>query len=155
VQWTVFAKDLRSTIIRFGLHDRTCFLALRLSPPRPADGALVWRRRRVSVAGERPPRPGQRSAALHTGVGDILKIVRCGAIRIPSGYDGGDFHSVAAIRAGQHETRQMRWGNVRVVHGALPVRLYLVDGADARAPDGRNVFCWEDARSKFGMPTRA
>jgi hypothetical protein len=85
---------------------------------------LVWRRRRVSVAGERPPRAGQRRAALHTCMGDILKIVRCDAIRIPRGCDGGDFHSVAAIRAGEHETWQMRWGNVRVVHGALPVRVY-------------------------------
>jgi hypothetical protein len=60
-------------------------------------GAL-WRGRR----GERPPRAGQRRAALHAGMGDILKIVRRGAIRIKRGCDGGDFHSVSAIRAGEH-----------------------------------------------------
>jgi hypothetical protein len=52
-------------------------------------------------------------------MGDILKIVRCGAIRIQRGCDRGDFHTVPAVLAGEEETRQMGWGNVLVVHGTL------------------------------------
>jgi hypothetical protein len=74
----------------------------------------------LEVAGERSPRADQRRAALHVGMGDILKIVRCGAIGIPRGRDGRDFHPVSAIRAGEHETRQVRWSNVLVMHAALP-----------------------------------
>jgi hypothetical protein len=85
-----------------------------------AGAALDWTRYGGGVAGERPLRAGQRRAALHAGMGDVLEIIRCCAIRIPRGCDGGDFHPVSAVRAREHETRQVRWGNVRVMHGALP-----------------------------------
>jgi hypothetical protein len=62
-------------------------------------GAL-WRRRRGGL-----PCAGQRRAALNAGMGDILKIVRCGAIRIQRGCDRGDFHVVPAVLAGEEETR--------------------------------------------------
>ena len=52
---------------------------------------------------------------------DILKIVRRGAISVQRGCDGRDLHPMSAMRAGEKQTRQVRWGNVLVMHGALLV----------------------------------
>jgi hypothetical protein len=66
----------------------------------------------LEVAWEWPSRADERRAALHTAMGDILKIVRFGAVRIPRGCGGRDRHPVSTMRAGKHETRQVRWGNL-------------------------------------------
>jgi hypothetical protein len=44
-------------------------------------------------------------------MGDILKIVRFGAVRVPARCDCRDRHPASAKRAGQEETRQVRWGS--------------------------------------------
>jgi hypothetical protein len=74
----------------------------------------------VRVVGERPSRADQRRAALHAAMGDVLKIVRFGAVVISRGCDGCDGHPVAAMRAGEEETRQVRWRNAVATHGAIP-----------------------------------
>jgi hypothetical protein len=52
---------------------------------------------------------------------DILEIVRRAAIGVQRGCDGRDLHPMSAMRAGEKQTRQVRWGNVLVMHGALLV----------------------------------
>jgi hypothetical protein len=52
---------------------------------------------------------------------DILEIVRRNAISVQRGCDGRDLHPMSAMRAGEKQTRQVRWGNVLVMHGALLV----------------------------------
>src|SRR5437879_1826804 len=42
----------------------------------------------VGVAGVRTPRAGLRRAALHAAMGDVLEIVRLGAVRVPCRCDG-------------------------------------------------------------------
>jgi hypothetical protein len=74
----------------------------------------------VGVVEERS-RADQRRAALNAGMSDVLKIVRSGAISVQRGRDGRDLHPMSAMRAGEEESRQVRWGNVLVMHGALPV----------------------------------
>jgi hypothetical protein len=73
------------------------------------------------VAGERPSRAYLRRATLNAGMGDVLKIIRCGTISVQRGCDGCDRHPVSAMRAGKEETRQMRWGNVDITHRSFPV----------------------------------
>jgi hypothetical protein len=75
----------------------------------------------VSGAEGRPSRADQRRSASHAGMSDILKIVRRGAISVQRGCDGRDLHPMSAMRAGEKQTRQVRWGNVLVMHGALLV----------------------------------
>jgi hypothetical protein len=72
------------------------------------------------VVGERPSRADQRRAALHAAMGDVLKVVRFGAVVISRGCDGRDRHPVAAMRAGDEETLQVRWRNAVATHGAIP-----------------------------------
>ena len=79
-------------------------------------------RDRVGLAGERPSRADHRRAALHAGMGDVLKIVRRGAIFVQRGCDGCDRHPTSAIKAGKEVTRQVRWGNTLIAHwSSLPV----------------------------------
>jgi hypothetical protein len=56
--------------------------------------------RRSGGAGKQPSRADKRRAALHAGMGDVLKIVRFGAISVQCGCDGRNRHPVSAMRAG-------------------------------------------------------
>jgi hypothetical protein len=59
----------------------------------------------VDGTGKRPHRADQRCAALYAGMGDVFKIVRFGAVWVACGRDGGNLHPVAAMRAGEEESR--------------------------------------------------
>jgi hypothetical protein len=72
----------------------------------------------VSIVGERP-RADQRRAALNAGMSDILEIVRRVAISVARGCNCRNLHPMSAMRAGEEESRQLRRGNVLVMHGAL------------------------------------
>jgi hypothetical protein len=61
--------------------------------------------RRSGGAGKQRSRADQRRAALHAGMGDVLKIVLRGAISVQRGCDGRNRHPVSAMRAGEEETR--------------------------------------------------
>ena len=75
----------------------------------------------VSGAEGWPSRADQRRSASHAGMSDILEIVRRNAISVQRGCDGRDLQPMSAMRAGEKQTRQVRWGNVLVMHGALLV----------------------------------
>jgi hypothetical protein len=75
----------------------------------------------VSVVGGRPSRTDQRRAAVHAAMGDVLEMVRFGAVVISRGGNGRHRHPVSAMRAGEEKTRQVRWRNALVTHGAIPV----------------------------------
>jgi hypothetical protein len=75
----------------------------------------------VSVVGGRPSRTDQCRAAVHAAMGDVLEIVRFGAVVISRGCDGRDRHPMSAMRAGEEKTRQVRWRNALATHGAIPV----------------------------------
>jgi hypothetical protein len=88
----------------------TCILPLlRLDVGRPDHPASLGR-------------PESRSTA--AGVSYRKKsrpIVRFGADCVARGRDGRNLHPLSAMRAWEEETRQTRWGNVRVRHGSLSV----------------------------------
>ena len=73
-------------------------------------------RDRVGAVGERPSCADQHHTALHAGMGDVLKIVRCCAVTQAGGCDGRDRQSASAQRAGKEETRQLRWGDITGMH---------------------------------------
>jgi hypothetical protein len=73
----------------------------------------------VGIVGERS-RADQRRAALNAGMGDVLKIIRRGAIIVQRGSHGSDRHPVSAMQAGKEETRQVRRGNVLIAHMSSP-----------------------------------
>jgi hypothetical protein len=62
----------------------------------------------------------QRRAALNAGMGDVLKIIRRGAIIVQRGSHGSDRHPISAMQAGKEETRQVRRGNVLIAHSGSP-----------------------------------
>jgi hypothetical protein len=63
-------------------------------------------------AGGRPHRAGQRRAALHAAMGNVLKIVRCDAVGEWRWIDGRDRHPVPAMWTGKEETWQVQRGAV-------------------------------------------
>jgi hypothetical protein len=63
-------------------------------------------------AGGRPHRAGQRRAALHAAMSNVLKIVRCDAVGEWRWIDARDRHPVPAMWTGKEETWQVRRGAV-------------------------------------------
>src|SRR5450755_698733 len=54
-------------------------------------------------------------------MGDVLKIVGCGTVSKPRGFDARKHHPVTAKCTGEHETGQARWRDVIAIHGTLSV----------------------------------
>src|SRR5450631_520517 len=54
-------------------------------------------------------------------MGDVLKIVGCGTVSKPRGFDACKHHPVTTKCTGEHQTGQARWRNVIAIHGTLSV----------------------------------